>query len=74
MASEQIPEYEAVSALNDKATFIEAMVERVIMETWAVDVWSPRRLRATPRCSVSVTAEVLSLDGSAQSGSLITYP
>jgi hydroxymethylbilane synthase len=64
MASEQIPEYEAVSALNDRATFIEAMVERVIMETLGGGCLVPLGVFAQLQGdSVSVTAEVLSLDG-----------
>jgi hydroxymethylbilane synthase len=64
MASEQIREYEAVSALNDSATFVEAMVERVIMETLGGGCLVPLGVFAQLQGdSVSVTAEVLSLDG-----------
>jgi hydroxymethylbilane synthase len=64
MASEEIQEYEAVSALNDRATLVEAMVERIIMETLGGGCLVPLGIFAQLKGdSVSVTAEVLSLDG-----------
>jgi hydroxymethylbilane synthase len=64
MASEEIQEYKAISALNDRATLVEAMVERIIMETLGGGCLVPLGVFAQLQGdSVSVTAEVLSLDG-----------
>jgi len=64
MASEEIQEYEAVSALNDRTTLVEAIVERIIMETLGGGCLVPLGVFAQLQGnSVSVTAEVLSLDG-----------
>jgi len=64
MASEEIREYEAVCALNDRATLVEAMVERIIMETLGGGCLVPLGVFAQLQGdSVSVSAEVLSLDG-----------
>lgn len=64
MASEEIQEYEAVSALNDRTTLVEAMVERIIMETLGGGCLVPLGVFAQLQGdSVSVTAEVLSIDG-----------
>ncbi|MGZ4870139.1 MAG: hydroxymethylbilane synthase [Halobacteriota archaeon] len=64
MASEEIREYEVISALNDRATYVEAMVERVIMETLGGGCLVPLGVFAQLQGdSIGVTAEVLSLDG-----------
>jgi hydroxymethylbilane synthase len=64
MASEGIQEYDAVATLNDRATLVEAMVERTIMETLGGGCLVPLGVFAQLQGdSVSVTAEVLSLDG-----------
>jgi hydroxymethylbilane synthase len=64
LASEGIREYDAVATLNDGATLIEAKVERMIMETLGGGCLVPLGVFAQLRGdSVSVTAEVLSLDG-----------
>lgn len=64
MASEEIREYDAVATLNDRGTLVEAMVERTIMETLGGGCLVPLGVFAQLQGdSVSVTAEVLSLDG-----------
>jgi hydroxymethylbilane synthase len=64
MASEGIRQYNAVATLNDQATLVEAMVERNIMETLGGGCLVPLGVFAQLQGdSVSVTAEVLSLDG-----------
>jgi len=64
MTSEEMRDYEAVGALNDRATLVEAMVERTIMETLGGGCLVPLGVFAQLQGDlVSVTAEVLSLDG-----------
>ena len=64
MANEEIREYDAVATLNDRVTLVEAMVERTIMETLGGGCLVPLGVFAQLQGdSVSVTAEVLSLDG-----------
>ena len=64
MASEELREYDAVATLNDRATLVEAMVERTIMETLGGGCLVPLGVFAQLQGDlVSVTAEVLSLDG-----------
>ena len=64
MANEEIREYDAVATLNDRGTLVEAMVERTIMETLGGGCLVPLGVFAQLQGdSVSVTAEVLSLDG-----------
>ena len=64
MTSEELRENEAVGALNDRATLVEAMVERTIMETLGGGCLVPLGVFAQLQGDfVSVTAEVLSLDG-----------
>ncbi len=64
MASEELREDDAVATLNDRATLVEAMVERTIMETLGGGCLVPLGVFAQLQGDlVSVTAEVLSLDG-----------
>ena len=64
MARKEIREYDAVATLNDRATLVEAMVERTIMETLGGGCLVPLGVFAQLQGdSVSVTAEVLSFDG-----------
>jgi len=64
MASEELREYDAVATLNDRATLVEAMVERTIMETLGGGCLVPLGVFAQLQGDlVSVAAEVLSLDG-----------
>jgi len=64
LASAEIQEYDAVVALNDQTTLVEAMVERTIMEELGGGCLVPLGVFAHVQGdSVSVTAEVLSLDG-----------
>ena len=64
MAMQEFPDYDAVATLNDRATLVEAMAERTIMEALGGGCLVPLGIFAQLQAdSVSVTAEVLSLDG-----------
>ena len=64
MADEGIDEFDAVAKLNDKRTLIEGMVERIIMEALGGGCLVPLGIFAQAEGeSVTVVAEVLSLDG-----------
>ena len=64
MANQEIDEFEAVAEINDKQTLIEAMVERVIMESLGGGCLVPLGILARAEGEfVNVVAEVLSLDG-----------
>jgi hydroxymethylbilane synthase len=64
MANRGIDEFDVVAKLNDKRTFIEGMVERIIMETLGGGCLVPLGIFAQVEGeSVSAVAEVLSLDG-----------
>jgi hydroxymethylbilane synthase len=64
MANRGIEEFDVVARLNDKRTFIEGMVERIIMEALGGGCLVPLGIFAQVEGeSVSAVAEVLSLDG-----------
>ena len=64
LAIEGLHKYDAVASLNNSATLVETMVERIIMETLGGGCLVPLGVFAQLRGdTVSVTAEVLSLDG-----------
>ena len=64
MANRGIDEFDVVAKLNDKRTFIEGMVERIIMEALGGGCLVPLGIFAQVEGeSVSAVAEVLSLDG-----------
>ena len=64
MANQGIDEFDAVAKLNDERTFIEGMVERIIMEALGGGCLVPLGIFAQSEGeSVTVVAEVLSLDG-----------
>jgi len=64
MANQGIEEFDIVAKLNDKRTFIESMVERIIMEALGGGCLVPLGIFAQVEGeSVSAVAEVLSLDG-----------
>ncbi|MGA3358759.1 MAG: hydroxymethylbilane synthase [Halobacteriota archaeon] len=64
MANRGVDEFDVVAKLNDKRTFIEGMVERIIMEALGGGCLVPLGIFAQVEGeSVSAVAEVLSLDG-----------
>jgi hydroxymethylbilane synthase len=64
MANQGIDEFDAVAKLNDKRTFIEGMVERIIMEALGGGCLVPLGIFAQAEGeSVTAVTEVLSLDG-----------
>jgi hydroxymethylbilane synthase len=64
MANRGVDEFDVVAKLNDKRTFIEGMVERIIMEALGGGCVVPLGIFAQVEGeSVSAVAEVLSLDG-----------
>jgi hydroxymethylbilane synthase len=64
MANRGIDEFDVVAKLNDKRTFIEGMVERIVMEALGGGCLVPLGIFAQVEGeSVSAVAEVLSLDG-----------
>jgi len=64
MANQGIDEFDAVAKLNDERTFIEGMVERIIMEALGGGCLVPLGIFAQVEGeSVTVVTEVLSLDG-----------
>jgi hydroxymethylbilane synthase len=64
MANQGIDEFDAVARLNDERTLIEGMVERLIMEALGGGCLVPLGIFAQAEGeSVTVVAEVLSLDG-----------
>jgi len=64
MANQESDDFDIVAKINDEQTFIEGMVERVIMETLGGGCLVPLGILAHLESEwVHVVAEVLSLDG-----------
>lgn len=64
MANQESDDFDIVARINDEQTFIEGMVERVIMETLGGGCLVPLGILAHLESEyVNVVAEVLSLDG-----------